>query len=97
MKKEKYPHKNSLILPWLDTALLLAKSTLLPTNITGRDLNKSASCNRVISASAFRKLALSTTEYKTTKASGGFVLSISCNHQEKKNNNRYTYTRRQSR
>lgn len=65
------------VLPWVDTALLLAKSILLATKMAGRPLSKSKSCNRFSSASAFRKLALSTTEYSTTKASGGFDLSIS--------------------
>lgn len=65
--------------PWVETARLLAKSILFPTRIAGLDLNKSASCNLVNSASAFRKLALSTTEYRTTNASGGFDLSMSWN------------------
>lgn len=65
-------------LPCVDTARLLAKSTLFPARITVLDLSRSAFSNAISSVLAFEKLALSTTEYTTTKASGGFVLSISC-------------------
>lgn len=85
------------VLPWVDTALLRAKSILLATKMAGLPRSKSKSCNRFSSASAFRKLALSTTEYRTTKASGGFDLSISWSQRFKPINGNaasfiYTYT-----
>lgn len=53
---------HKLNLPWLEIALDLAKSILLPTRIQQRDRSKSKSCRRLRKYSARVNEALSTTE-----------------------------------
>jgi len=61
------------VVPWAVTSLLLAMSTLFPTNMTGLDRNISCSRRFFRIVSAVSKLFLSTTEKITRYASAGLL------------------------
>jgi len=64
---------NIIRVPWAVTSLLLAMSTLLPTNMAGLDRNISCSRRFFRIVSAVSKLFLSTTENNTRYASAGLL------------------------